>query len=357
MLMLLTACGKNENISENEAVSETSASSAVVTEAVTTKAKKPIKPLSASSDQAYFQNEDFSITAELEVLQSSLYYPDIVAEMGADPELFVAQTCLRVKNMTYDDKSFDCSKLSLLSGGSGLYNFDTECEEAENIPSGKSAVLSVRFLCTLSQAAEISGMTCGGDDFEIKDEFIPEEFAEVIEKQSADDVREYLYRPFVIHRYKDYYSFSDSYYGTKSNPAAIEANIMGKFGENNEYFAVKYMVYNRSDYALLLEPDAFDLCYLPDGADEMVEAEKAYISTDEKLMYEPTEADESLSGIGTLYEIPEFLCMNPEGVTEFTILYKAEGRIKKWMIGYGGSHSEPYYGSYEAVLANECDYE
>lgn len=355
VMMIFSACESKENITETETVSvtaeQTAAAAVTVTQAVTAKPPKSIAPLTPSKKQAYFRNEDFSVTAELKSLRSSLYYPDIIAKMGADPELFAVEVSVKVKNLAYEDRSFDCSALSLLSGGSGMYLFDTECEEAEDIPSGKTAFFDIRFLCNISQAAEISGMTYSGSELEIKERFIPEDFAEVIEKQSADDVREYLYRPYV-----SYNSLPD-HFGTSSAPAAFEVCILGKAGENREYFAVKYMAYNRSDYALLLEPDAFDLYCLYDGTDNMEKAEKAYISTDKKLIYEPTEADKKLKNIGKLYEIPEFLCMNPEGETEFIILYKAEGHIKKWMLSHNGSHSEPYYGSYNSIHALECDYE
>lgn len=352
IMLLLSACKSEEKITGNETASDsTSAADSAVSEPKTDVPPKPVAPLSASKKQAYFQNEDFSVTAELKKLQSSLYYPDIVAKMGGNDELFAVEVFVKIKNLAYEDRSFDCSGLSLLSGGSGLYLFDTECEQAENIPSGKTVSFSVKFLCSISQAADISGMTFSGGNFEIPESFIPEKFAEVIETQSAEDVKEYLYRPYAIHKRADHQSLM------AVSPAAIEACFIGKAGDDREYFAIKYMAYNRSDYALLLEPKAFDFYYLADGANERQKAEKVYISTDEDLMYQPVKADEKLKGIGTLYEVPEFLCMNTEGVTEFTIVYKAEGRIKEWMLAHHGDHNEPYYGIYESVYICECDYE
>lgn len=359
LLILLTACHSTETVSETQASpvqtaeSTAASTSAAVTETETkavTSARRPLSPLSPSKQQSYFQDSDFSVTAEIRELRSSLYYPDIVAEMGADPELFVVETMVRVKNLAYEERDFDCAHMTLLSGGGELYLFDTQCEDAENIPSGKIAKLTLRYLCSLSQAENIGGFSYCGEGLDTAQELVPDTFADIIAVQSAEDVREYLYRPYVIHRSNDYYSLEFS------APAGIEAQIIGKTGENDEYFAVKYMVYNRSDYAMLIEPSGFRFKYLTNAVQQLTDAEAAFISTDEELMYKPEAADIKLKNVGRLYQMPDFICMAPEGETAFTVVYKAEGHIKKWLLEYNGTHEdEPYYCKYESIILVECD--
>lgn len=356
LLILLTACDSAETVRETEvspvqtAAEETIAAVTEIKTETVTSAPKPISPLSRSKRQSYYQNSDFSVTAEIRELRSSLYYPDIVAEMGADPELFVVETMVRVKNLAYEESDFDCAHMTLSAGGGELYLFDTQCEDAENIRSGKIANLTLRYLCSLSQAENIGGFSYCGEELDTAQELVPDAFADIIAVQSAEDVREYLYRPYVIHRSNDYYSLEFS------APAGIEAQIIGKTGENDEYFAVKYMVYNRSDYAMLIEPSGFGFKYLTDAAQQLTAAEAAFISTDEELMYKPEAADIKLKNVGRLYRMPDFICMAPEGETAFTVVYKAEGHIKKWLLEYNGTHEEePYYCKYESIILVECD--
>ena len=310
--------------------------------------KKPISPLSASKKQSYYQSENFSVTSELKKIQSSLYYPDIVAQMGANPEMFAIEMTVKIKNISSEENSCDCSELVLLSGDNALYMFDTSAEEAENIKSGKSVTLNLRSLCTLSQAEGISGMSYCGESFEVGESFLPDSFADVIDIQSADDVRTHLYRQFLYRNSGDYYMFSFS------EPASICAHMLGRVGENNEYFAIEYSVTNRSDYALMIDPNKYLLSLVYDNADESGEAELMYISTDEELMYEPKEAGK-IDGVGMIYEMPDFICMKPEGSTDFTIVYKPKGHITKWYMMCAG-HDEPYYAQYECVLGKECNY-
>ncbi|MGN0636742.1 MAG: hypothetical protein ACI4J0_00085 [Huintestinicola sp.] len=355
--VMLTACtGANE---PNETVIESTVAETVsttvttvpVSETVKEESKpkpKPISPLSTSKHQSYFQSDDFSITAELNDLKSSLYYPDIVAQMGGNSDMFAVEMTVKVKNISYEEKSFDCSELTLLSGENALYLFDTKAEEAENIKSGKSVTLDLRALCTLSQAECISGMAYCGEVFEEGESFIPDSFAEIIDIQSADDVRTHLYKKYLYQNSGDYYMFSFS------EPASICAHMLGRVGENNEYFAIEYSVTNRSDYALIIDPNKYMLSLVYDNADENGKAELMYISTDEELMYEPKEAGK-INGVGKIYEMPDFISMKPEGSTEFTIVYKPKGHIKEWYMMCGG-HDEPYYAQYGCILGNECDY-
>ena len=71
-------------------------------------------------------------------------------------------------------------------------------------------------------------------------------------------------------------------------------------------------------------------------------------------MYEPKDAGK-ITGVGRIYEMPEFICMKPDGSTEFTIVYKPKGHITKWYMMCKG-HDEPYYAQYECILGKECDY-
>ncbi len=304
---------------------------------------EPISPLSVSRRQSYFENKDFSVTAELKKLQSSLYYPDIVAQMGADPEMFAVEILLRVKNISYDDKIFDCSKLSLFSGENALYLFDGEKVE---VNSAKTEKITVKVLCTLVQAEKISGLSYDGIMFEKGKNFIPESFPKVIEVQSQEDVRTYLYKRYEFIADNKHYMFR------ASEPVSICAYIMGRFGDNDEYLAVEYAVTNRSDYAMIIDPRNYYICLY--GSDFEGEAEMLYIHTLKELMYEPKEMGE-INGIGKVYEIPDFICMVPDKCTKFVIVYKAEGHITQWQMGCY-LHDEPYYAQYESFLKSDCDY-
>lgn len=351
--IMLTACSETgeqgeQSISVNSApeTAETSAAPSETTAAVTV--QKTVSPLSASARHSYYQNEDFSVTGELRKMQSSLYYPDVVAHMGGNPDMFVIELSVRVKNISSEDKTFDCSGLTLLSEGNALYMFDTENEKTENIKPGKTANLNFRALCTLSQAGAVSGMAYCGEAFDVGESFFPDAIADVIEVQSEDDVRTYLYKKHVVYRGSDHYWFQCS------EPASITAHMLGRVGEDNEYFAVEYSVTNRSDYALIIDPGSYELVLIGDSKAESGEAEQVYVSTDEKLMYEPKKAGR-IDGVGKVYEIPEHICMKPEGSTEFTMIYKPKGHIIKWFL-MCDLHEEPYYAQYESILAKECDY-
>lgn len=355
--LMLSACGtaKETAVTETESYVSEETTTAVTTTAAseTTKAEtkskpKPISPLSASKHQAYYQNDDFSVTAELDTMQSSLYYPDIVAQIGANPDMFAIEMTVRVKNISFEEKSFDCTELTLISGDSALYMFDTNSDESENIKSGKTVKFQLKALCTLSQVAEISGMAYCGETVETGEAFIPDSFDEIITIQSADDVSTYLYKRFLYRADGEHYMFSFC------EPASIGAHILGRVGENNEYFAIQYSVTNRSDYALIIDPNKYLLSLAYDAPDYSENAEMLYISTDEELMYQPKQAG-TLEGVGSIYEMPDFICMKPEGSTDFTIVYKPKGHISYWLMMYGES-DESYYAQYDCVLAKECDY-
>lgn len=349
--MLLSGCGnKTELVTEHSktvTVAETTASAAV-TRAETKKTeakKKEIQPLSPSRKQAYFQNGDFSVTAELMTLQSSLYYPDIVHDFGANPDLFVVTAAVKAKNMTEENKTFDETKLLL----SDMFYCGGDTEEFKDIKSGKSAVCELRFLCSLEQAAEINGVLYDGEYFEEGEDFYPEEFDEIIDVQSADDVREYLYRQFYIH------GRQSGYFWLNTEPTSCELHhIKAMEKDGKSYLAVSFTFSNRSDYAQLIEPSAYViLCGRnTDKAEELHELtrlEPLYISTDEKLMYEPQEVELSLKGVGQLYEIPEFICMTPENPTNFTIIYDFQDLITVMGLYFRSSHNdEPYYSKLSA---------
>lgn len=349
--MLLSGCGNKTALASEQyetiSVSETTASAAV-TKAETKKTeakKKEIQPLSPSRKQAYFQNGDFSVTAELTELRSSLYYPDIVHDFGANPDLFVVTAAVKAKNMTEENKTFDETKLLL----SDMFYCGGDTEKFKEIESGKSAVGELRFLCSLEQAAAINGVLYDGEYFEEGEDFYPEEFNDIIDTQSADDVSEYLYRQFYIH------GRQSGYFWLNTEPTSCELHhikAMEKDGKN--YLAVSFTLSNRSDYAQLIEPSAYViLCGRnTDKAEELHELtrlEPLYISTDEKLMYEPQEVELSLKGVGQLYEIPEFICMTPENPTNFTIIYDFQDLTTVMGLYFRSSHNdEPYYSKLSA---------
>ncbi|MCH5349191.1 MAG: HNH endonuclease [Oscillospiraceae bacterium] len=346
VLLLMAGCESAHQEPEvSEALTTEQTTSAAQTTAATEKPKQKIKPLSPSSWNGYYEDEEFSLTAELDNLQSSLYYPDIVNDMGANPKLFVVSAWVKVRNMTYEDKSFDCSKLSLTDGSSELYLYSSDFENMENIKSGKTESAELRFLCTIEQAAAIESMSYDGNELDIGDEFISEKLEDIIDKQSADDVRDYLYRTYVIHR-------ASGYFFIDSSPTTYEMHhIKGiKDGEKN-YLAVTFTAYNRSDYAQLIDPKGFVIA-CGNGSDGPIEqAEALYIDTNEALMYEPKEVDLRLSGTGTLYEIPDFICMKPEGGTEFTIIYDAKSFTHARYFSFAGAHEkELYYSNIEIAI-------
>lgn len=344
--LMLTACG-----SGNTEQSETTVSQTSVVTAVQTTAPKPktIKPLSPMKSHSYYQDEAFSVTASLDDLKSSLYYPDIVAKMGVNPDMFAVDITVKVKNISQEEQSFDCSRLEVTVGDDALYIFDTAVEKAENIKSGKTVTLSIKALCTLQQAGEISGMTYGGQPLEAGEYFYPDEFSDIIDIQSDEDVSSYLYKQFILQNGKGNRMMQCS------EPAAIGSYYIGNVGENSEYFAIKYTVTNRSDYALIIDPNMYNAYFAYSKEGELEPDSKAvYISTDEELMFEPKE-EGSISGIGTVYALPEFLCMHPDGSTEFTILYSVNGNVKGCLLSCGLHDESPCYAEYESVLIDHFD--
>lgn len=344
--LLLSGCNKApaENITETtaETMSETIVTS-VQTESVET-AAKPLPALTPTKRQSYFENDDYSVCAELKKLQSSLFYPDIVAQMGANPEMFALEMSVKVKNISHEDKVFDSTGLSLMSGENALYIFGAQQVE---IPSGKTENLKVRALCTIEQAADISGMSFDGEMFEAAEEIVPESILEAIDVQSADDVREYLYKQYVIYQRSDYFLMS------YSAPAAIVTHFLGRAGENNEYFAVEYQVTNRSDYALIIDPNCYQIAlYGDDGS--VYEPKNVYVSIDEEQIYEPVSRGK-IKGIGKIYDVPEFICMKPDECTKFVMLYNVPGHISKWLLRCD-LHDEDFYAQYECVIITKCDY-
>ena len=366
MLCLLCGCEKNAvqtaELPESVTVSETAFTSTEATAAtvtVTEAVKKDIKPLSPSRRQAYFQNEEFSVTAELTTLQSSLYYPDIIHDFGANPDLFVVTVFVKVKNLTYEEKDFDETKLSIPD----MFYCGGDTENFKDIKSGKSAMGELRFLCSLEQAAETDGILYGGEYLEAGEDFYPEEFDEIIDVQSEDDVSEYLYRQHVHHMYSGHYTIN-------GQPTIYEMNnIRGIKKDGKSYLAVTYTGYNRSDYAQIIDPSVFTfLCSEYKSKGKLVEdqffrsrdgrgmsvvsgdtalepVEPLYISTDEKLMYAPTEADIVLDEVGKIYELPEYICMNPENPTVFTLVYDLKNYDRMRRFIYRDSHENELYYS------------
>lgn len=372
--MLLSGCGKNTEpaaeMSETVAVSDTAAASATKSETKKTEdKKKEIKPLSPNRRQAYFQNEEFSVTAELTKLQSSLYYPDILHDMGINPELFVVTVTVKVKNMTEEEKTFDGSKFTL----SDMFSYGEDSEEFKDIPSGKSAVGELRFLCSLEQAAEIDGILYGGEYLEEGEDFYPEEFDDIIDKQSADDVAEYYYRRVRGHSGKGYF------YASGGSMAYEIHHIKGIREGGKNYLTVSYAIYNRSDYAYLIDPSEFRIMCsrhkdngeiiaaqhidMPHGGyvvirddTELERLEPLYIIADEKLIYAPEKAEFQLDGVDDMYEMPEFISMTPENPTDFTVIYDLGELERARFFSVDSIHREqPYYNYMERYASFDWD--
>ncbi len=332
----------SETVTEKPSESVTEAP----TETVAETSRRKISPLRAKKTQSYFEDDLFSVTAEIKQIKSSLYYADIVGEKSAGTDVFVIEAEVCAKNVSYSDTDLDISKITLSLSDGELTPYDKSAENACVIKSGKKEKIIIRFLCSLSEASEIKEFRYDNMRFEPADNFIPEEFTEALEIQKDPDIKTYLYRPYVVHCYADYHSIPES------GPSGIEAHIIGRVGESGEYFAVEYMIYNRTDYAMLIEPSAFKTSLNHDA-----EYGKAlYISTDEELMYQPIKKDVKIDGINDIYEIPEFICMNDEGETKFTILYSAPEKINRWLLFFDGKHGdEDHYVGYVSMIALDCD--
>lgn len=325
----LTGCGTKTDIKTEitETSAETAAAAVTSAKAETTKKetkKKEIKPLSPGRDQAYFENGEFSVTAELCTLMSSLYYPDIVNDYGVNPELFVVTVGVKAKNMTEEDKPFDPSRISL----SGMFSYDGDMGDTEEfaaVKSGKSAYGELRFLCSLEQAAGIKDVLYGGEYFDIGEEFYPEEFNTVVETQSDEDVAGYLYRKYFVH------GRQGGHFWLGEDPVSCElSGIKALEADGKNYLSVTYTFYNRSDYARIIEPKAFNIMCGKNRAkaedySELTFLPPLYISVDGELVHDPQGVDLQLKGRGELYEIPEFVCMTPENPTEFTLIYDFDG--------------------------------
>lgn len=343
MLSVMTGCA-SDDISDNEDISDISAVSAtedIPEETAVTlssgeeKPEKEISPLTPTKKQSYFQNEDFSVCAELEKLESSLYCPDIICDYGANQRLFVLTAKLKVKNIGHEDKTFSLNGFSLISGGSELFLCDSYSEKLTDIPSGKSASASVRFLCSLEQAASVTGFLYGGEEFDTIDKFITDDIAETIKTQSAEDLKTYLYREHVM--IKDGLHICYDY----ALPCFYNLTLSRITADGRYYFAVRLNAYNRSDYAQIIEPSAFCLsCKTADGSTVRENIHPAYICADEGLMYEPQKADK-IDGIkGQPYITPDFLCMNRTGVTDFTLIYDAGSCSEPFELNIIGTHKD-----------------
>lgn len=340
ILSVLTGCGlsadNNSDASETSSVSESAETAAEgVPLSSGEKPQKEIKPLTPTKKQSYFQNGDFSVCAELDSLQSSLYYPDIIHDYGANQKLFVLTVKVRVKNISSEDKSFDTKKFSLVSGDTELFLCDDMTEKFTDISSEKSVSESVRFLCSLDQAAAVSGFIYGGEEFDTIEEFIPDDIADTIKTQSAEDLRTYLYREHVMYRDGLHINYEHTL------PCFYNMTLSRITADDGYYFAIRFNAYNRSDYAQIIEPSAFRLsCKTADGSTALEDLCPAYICTDEELMYEPKKS-EKIDGIkGQPYEMPDFLCMNPTGVTDFTLVYDAGSCSEPYELNIIGTHKD-----------------
>lgn len=342
IISMMTGCGlssaNNTAASETAAASEESISSETAEGVPLSSAEKPqkeIKPLVPTKKQSYFQNDTLSLCAELDKLESSLYYPDIVHDYGANQKLFVMTVNVKVKNISHEDISFDLNDLSLVSGDTELFLCDTESEKFNDISSGKSASESVRFLCSLEQAAAVSGFLCGGKAFEAPENFIPDDISETIAAQSAEDLRTYLYREYVMYADGLHINYEHSL------PCFYNLTLSRITAGDGYYFAVRLNAYNRSDYAQLIEPSAFRLsCRTADGSTVQQDLSPKYICTNEDLMYLPQKA-EKIDGIkGQPYITPDFMCMEQTGATDLTLIYDAGNCSEPYELNIIGTHND-----------------
>lgn len=352
LAMLTTGCSETQNTEAetSETTVATTVSTTQTTAITTAKPKKEIAPLKASDGQASFADEDFSVTAEIYDLKSSLYYPDIVTDFGANPDAFVAMVALKVKNISHEKKSFDLSKLSMTSNGSGLFLLDDNLENLSEIDSGKSKTVQVRFLCSLEQISAVIGFEYDGTAFDLNGELLSEEIIDIIDIQSAPDVREYKYRPFVIHQSSEYYK------PMMTDTCNYEFTLDSVKGESgNNILVANFSIYNRTDYAQIIDPSGFIFaCY------DSNDITASYCSVDDELLYEPVKADVKFDGVrGAIYELPEFICMNPEGETSIKLFYDfGTYDVDKLFFMYEDKHeNDPCYDRIESVLAFDYFFE
>ena len=127
-VLLLTACGAENKPVVQETLQTQAATEQYVTSAIketsqTEMAAEPIKIMSVRSDSVLCESDDFAAAIRLKTIQSSLYYADIVHDVGAFPAVFVAECEIKLQNLTNEDQSFDLSRLNLI-GVSPFYLYD-----------------------------------------------------------------------------------------------------------------------------------------------------------------------------------------------------------------------------------------
>lgn len=317
---------------------DTIAESAAAKKKISGKTSTPLNP---GKNHAYYEDDDFSVTVCLTDLCSSLYYPEIVHEAGADPGLFAVTVSVRAKNISEENKTLDVTKFSL----PGTLYFDGEAEKFKDIKPGRTVIGKLRFLCTLEQAAEINGIFYGNEYLETGEDFFPEEFEDIIDIQSADDIREYLYRTYEEHYQQGYFFYDFS-------PITYEMHSVRGIKDGAEsYISVTCTACNRSDYAQLIDPSAFQITCVRYNNEEPHFLEPLYIVVDESLVYSPRKAELDLEGVGQLYEVPEFISMNRQNPTEFTLIYPAENCSRVRMFNFIPTHNDdPCYSEFNPVL-------
>lgn len=347
----LTACTSGGTFGYESPETSVSAEKTEITAAPKTETaktepvKKEIKPLSPSRKQAYYEDGNFSVTVNPEQLRSSLYYPNIVHNFGANPDMFAITLSVKAKNMTEEERSFDVSLLSL----SDMFCCGGDEDAFKNIQPGKSAAGELQFLCSLEQAKEMTA-AYDGIPFEEGEDFYPEEFSDIIDTQSAGDVKEFLYKKYIIHSSNGYYR------PPACEPCAVEFQLEQVKSGGKTYLAAIFEVYNRSDYAQLIDAAGYCFVAYSKGSDNGEYLYPLCISADEDLIYDPTEAEQIEGVRGTLYDVPEFVCMNPEGATRFTLVYDVTGYSTVELFEFNGGNKDlPYYNNIESIIRFKYD--
>ena len=349
MLLLLCGCGKESSESIENTTTTTTSSTAQTTSVQFTETetretdlpKKP-EPLRASKKDTFLNTDEFSIILQTEALKSSLYYPDLINDYGANDKLFVLEAKIKVKNIGFESMDFDINKLSIGSGDDKLFVCD-DPDEFRNIASGDTIRKDVRFLCSLNQISSADNVFYNEEPFEVGDELFDDRILSFVQTQSSYDVKEYLYRKFVVEDTRDENTFNLMY----ADPCFYSIVIKQIETDGKKYLAASMNCYNRSDYAQIIDPSMFVLMdFVPDdyGKGNSKAVNPKYISIDEKLIYDP-KGTESIKGIkGKLYDIPSYICMNENNPTKFTLIYDITDTGEIYQMNFESKHlNEPWF--------------
>ena len=336
VVLMMTACGNAEdkNVPDTKAaVTETAVTTAETKKekvSQTTKVKE-IKPLNATKTQGAINNSQFSVTAEMTDFMSVWYYPDIIAMKEHGDDDYILTVSVKAKNISQESAEFDPSKLSL-SADTSVESIC--CDEAEIIDSGDSIKYKVMFKCTLDQMKMLTGVQYDGADFEFGGEMLGSKVQKQIKEQSMADLKTHKYREFLIdNRIRHTDLFGDRCY------ASLEKEVDENGYTYGEYFVAKFTIYNRTDYAQVIDPYGFVFGGINPN-DETKSFLPVYCYVDEERIHAPVEADVEIKGLKKVYEMPELITLAPDNPTVIKLVYHVEDYNRIFMFTPVNNYSD-----------------